>query len=528
MARAKTAMKKILEILRLHKDQGLSQRKVARASGCSLGTVNKVLRGAARAGLEWPLEQELSEEELQQRVFGASPVAPGDPRRQDLSFEDVYRDMQKHKHLTTRLAWEEYRAIHENGYGYSQFCHLFREWRRQRKVTMAQEHKAGEAMFVDYAGSTVTIFPPGGEPWQAPIFSAVLGASSFFYSEGCRGQDLESWIGANVRTLNEFGGSPKSVVPDNLKSGVTKADLYEPRVNQTYLEFARHYGMAVLPARPGKPQDKAKVESNVRFISQNILARLRKERFASLAQLNAVIAEHRDRLNAQPFQGRTESRRELFETVDRPALQPLPAKPYEFALWLRATVNVDHHVTVKGHHYSAPAALVQQRVDVRLTEHSVELLHGGERVGLHVRSSRRGGYTTIHEHRPKSHKEHLDWPPERIKLWAAQEVGPRTGALVSKMLDEHEYPQEHYRPCLGIIRLARHYGADRLEAASRRALHYGQLSYRSIKRMLESKADRLPLDNDGAKKFTPVEHRNVRGGSYYRGESGAGPQQGGG
>ena len=529
MARARTAMRKILEILRLRKESGLSQHKVSQASGCSLGTVNKVLKGAAQAGLEWPLEHEMSEEELQQRIFGVTKQARSSPRREGLNFEVVHRQLQTRKNLTVRLVWEEYRAGEPEGYGYSQFCHLYRRWREQHKVSMAQVHKAGQSVFVDFAGTTVMVYPPDGDPWEAQIFSAVLGASSFFYCEACRGQDLESWIGAHVRAFDYFGGVPKDLVPDNLKAGVTKADLYEPTINTTYLEMARHYHMAVLPARPGRPQDKGKVEANVRLVSQQILERLRHERFTSLQELNEAIAKHRDRLNDQPFQKRPESRRELFETLDRPALQPLPERPYELCFWLRARVHVDYHVAVKGHHYSAPVSLIQKTVDVRLTEHSVELLHRGQRVALHVRSRRRGGYTTNHAHRPVAHREHMGWPPERIKSWAAREVGPHTGELVSKMLDEHEYPQEHYRPSLGIIRLARHYGADRLEAASRRALHFGTLSYQSIKTMLESKADRLPLEaNESSKQFEPVEHGNVRGGCYYRDDDSAtDPRQGG-
>ena len=381
-------------------------------------------------------------------------------------------------------------------------------------------------MYVHYAGTTVRVCPPRCEPWDAQIFSAVLGASSYFHAEASRGQDLESWIGSHVRALAFFAGAPETVVPDNLKSRVTGAHLYEPRVNRTYLEFARHYGMSVLPARPERLKDKAKVKSNVKWISQNILEPFRHERFTSLAQLNAAIAERRARLNAQPFRKRPESRRELYESVDLPALQPLPAQACEFARWLRAKVNLDHHVTVDGHHYSAPAALVREHVDVRLSEHSVELLHRGERVAVHLRSHREGGYTTNNDHRPRSHREHLAWPPERIKRWAAREVGPQTGRAVSELLDAQGHPREHYRPCLGVIRLSRHYGADRLEAASQRALQFGKVGCQSIKSIPDSKADRLPLDDGNRREFSLVEHGNVRGGSYYREHGGEQPQGG--
>ena len=262
MARARTTMTKILEILRLRKESGLSQHKVSQASGCSLGTVNKVLKGAAKVGLEWPLQHPMTEQELQERIFGGSQEARTDPRREGLNFAAIHKQLQARQSLTIRLVWEEYRAAEPDGYGYSQFCHLYRQWREQHKVSMAQEHKAGESAFVDYAGSTVTVHPPDGDPWEAEIFSAVLGASSYFYCEACRGQDLASWIGAHVRALTFFEGAPACVVPDNLKSGVTKADLYEPTVNATYLEMARHYHMAVLPARPGRPRDNLKDSLN--------------------------------------------------------------------------------------------------------------------------------------------------------------------------------------------------------------------------------------------------------------------------
>ena len=515
MARARTGMNQIREILRLRHGGGLSQRKVARASGCSLGTVNKVLRGAARAGLSWPLAEDITEEELQKQVFGKKVAARSDVRRESLDFECMYRELQRRKHLTVRQLWKEYRAVHPDGYGYSQYCHLYRCWRQRRKVTMAQEHKAGEAMFVDYAGATVEVHAPQGEPWRAQIFMAVLGASSYFYVEASRGQKLESWIGSHVRALHFFGGSPNCVVPDNLKAGVTKASLYEPRVNNTYLEMLRHFGMAVLPARPRRPRDKAKVEQCVQFLSRNILEALRHDRFTSLEQLNAALAEHRERLNSQPFQKRPESRRQLYETVDLPALRPLPEQPYEFAVWLRAKVHLNHHVTVDGHHYSAPVALLQQHVDVRLSEHTVELLQGGQRVALHMRSHDQGGYTTRHEHRPKAHQKYLSWTPQRIQEWAKR-VGPCTSRGIHGLLEESDYPQEQQRPSLGIVRLSRHYGRDRVEAASRRALHYGEFSYQRIFNILQSKADRQPLEQEGGAHRSPVEHDNVRGGSYYR------------
>ena len=371
--------------------------------------------------------------------------------------------------------------------------------------------------FVDYAGQTVPVEDAEtGEVREAYVFVAVLGASSYFYCEASWGQDLEAWITAHVRTFEYLGGVVAVLVPDNLKSGVTKACRYEPVLNRGYKEMARYYGVAIVPARRFRPKDKAKVEKCVQLVEQSLLEPLRHQRFTSLAELNEALHERQAELNAKPFQKRPESRRELFEQLDRPALKPLPAERYEYAGWSVARVNIDYHVAVDGHRYSVPCELVQQQVDVRRTAGCVEVLHGGKRVALHRRSEVRGGLTTEPAHRPKSHREHGAWPPERMKQWAGQ-TGPAIAEVVSRLLDESEYPQERYGSCLGLIRLARQVGEARMEAAARRALHYETVSYRSIRAMLDSGADREPLE-DGAGTFKPPEHENVRGGAYY-GES---------
>jgi len=515
MPRARIAMHSIEEILRLRHECGCSQREIARSCGLSAGTVNKLLQLAGQAGLSWPLPPELDEAALQQRLYGRPAGAGPSARREAIDFAALHKELIQRKHLTLMLLWQEYREQHGDGYGYSQFCELYRQWKSRQDPVMRQEHKAGERLFVDYAGQTVAIEEAAtGQTREAVIFVATLGASSYFYAEASWGQDVACWIGSHVHAFEDFGGVPEILVPDNLKSGVTKACRYEPVLNRSYKEMARHYGVAIVPARAYRPKDKAKVEKCVQLVEQSLLEALRHERFTSLGELNEAIAARRKALNARPFQKRPESRRELFETLDRPALRALPAQRYEYAEWKLGRVNIDYHVAVEGHCYSVPCELVREPVEIRLTASGVEVLHKGRRVAVHARSGKKGGFTTAPEHRPKSHREHGAWPPERMKEWAAR-VGPSTAAVVGELLDRSPFPQERYRGCLGIMRLARQCGEERMEAAARRALHYRSVSYASIKAILTRGADREPLEGGEPRGGAAVKHDNVRGGAYY-------------
>ena len=518
MGKARVAMHSIEEVLRLHHECGCSQREIARSCGLSAGAVNKLLRLAGQAGLAWPLPPDLDEAQLQERLYGRPAGSRRSRRLEAIDFATVHKELKGRKHLTLQRVWQEYREQHADGYSYSQYCERYRQWKSRQDLVMLQEHKAGEKLFVDYAGQSVPVDDAeSGETRKAQVFVAVLGASSYFYAEASWGQDIESWIGSHVRALEHFGGAVAVLVPDNLKSGVTRACRYEPVLNRSYKEMSRHYGMAIVPARPFRARDKAKAEKGVQLVEQSLLEALRHERFTSLGELNAAIAELRPVLNAKPYQKRPESRRELFEELDRPALRPLPAQRYEYAEWLRARVNIDYHVAVDKHRYSVPCELVREQVDVRLTANCVEVLQRGRRVALHARSRKPGGFTTQPGHRPRSHREHGEWPPERMKEWAGT-VGPSTGRVVSELLDGSAFPQERYGGCLGIIRLAGQHGEERMEAAACRALHYGTVSYTSIKAILASGADREPLEA-AADSFAPVEHGNVRGGAYYGGAS---------
>jgi len=418
--------------------------------------------------------------------------------------------------VTLWLLWEEYKAVHPQGYQYTWFCQQYRAWAARTDVVMRQSHRAGEKLFVDYAGLTVPIIDrTTGEIRQAQVFVAVLGASHYTDAEATWTQGLDDWLMAHVRAFAFFGGVPEIVVPDNLKAGVQATHRYEPDLNPSYAELAAHYGVAVIPARVRKPRDKAKVEAGVLVVERWILARLRHRLLFSLAQLNQVLGEGLTALNHRAFKKLSGSRRQWFETLEQPALHPLPAEPDEFACWKKARVNIDYHIEVERHDYSVPYTLVRQEVDVRLTAATVEVFAQRQRVASHRRDHRPGRYTTVTAHRPKAHREYAEWTPERLVRWADQ-TGPSTAALVERILATRPHPQQGYRSCLGILRLGKTYGADRLEAACRRALAIGGFSYKSVDSILKRGLDQQPLpDPTHSTESTPPPHANLRGPAYY-------------
>jgi len=371
---------------------------------------------------------------------------------------------------------------------------------------------------VDYAGPTVPIWEgPGPAVREAQIFVSALGASHLIYVEGTWTQTLPDWIAAHVRMLEYYGGATTLVIPDNASALVPKPCYYEPEVHPTYRDFAAHYSTAILPTRVASPRDKAKVETAVQIVEREILAPLRHERFTSLAELNHALAFARERVNNRPFQKLPGSRRTLFEATERAALRPLPATRYELAEWRRAKVNIDYHVSVERHLYSVPYRLVRETVDVRLTATTVEILHQGTRVAAHRRSTVPGRATTDPTHRPKSHERHLDWTPSRLIAWGAH-VGPSTAQVVARILDRFPHPEQGYRACLGLFSLARRYTPARLEAAAHRALATQAVSYRSIKSILTTHLDHLPVSEDEPTAVVrlPATHAHLRGADYYR------------
>jgi transposase len=375
-------------------------------------------------------------------------------------------------------------------------------------------HLAGEKLFIDYCGPTMPIVDRHtGEFREAQIFVSVLGASSYTYAEATYTQSLPDWIASHQRALRFYGGVPALLVPDNLKAAVNSADRYEPGINATYAEMATHYGTAVLPARPYKPKDKAKAEVGVQVVERWILARLRHHTFFSLAELNAAITALLPALNERPFQGRTESRKDLFESIDRPALKPLPADDYEYAEWRKAKPGIDYHIAVDKRFYSVPHALIGQALEVRLTATTVEVLHKGQRVAAHPRHGQ-GRYTTETAHMPKAHQAHRDWSPGRFLNWA-KTIGPCTAQVIEQQLTDRPHPEHGYRACLGLLKLSRGYGKPRLEAACERALAIHSASYRSVASILKEGLDRQPLHDDQASQAELPLHTNVRGPGYY-------------
>jgi len=503
-------MRKIKEVLRL-KALGLTGRQIAASAGVARSTVSEYLRKAEVAGVAWPLPDQMSDPALGRLLFGPGQVRPDKKQRPDYSY--IHTELKK-KGVTLRLLWEEYLTENPDGYRYTQFCHYYHRFRGKLNLSMRQVHKAGEKMFVDFAGQTVPVIHAGtGEVRQAEVFVGVLGASNYTHACAVWSQELENWIACHVGAFEFFGGVPRVTVPDNLKSGVSKPCRYEPDLNPTYLDMAQHYGTAVIPARIRTPRDKAKVEAGVLLAERWILAALRNHTFFSLAELNVKIAELLVKLNNRPFAKLEGTRQSVFEQIDKPALLPLPAAPYEFARFKKATVNIDYHVDVFGHYYSVPYQLVKEKVDVRVTRATVEVIHAGKRVASHIRSYQKGGHTTLPEHMPRHHRQYMEWSPTRIIGWAGT-IGPNLAKLVEAILASRQHPEQGYRAAMGLISLARTYPQERLEAAAGRALGVRAFSYKSVRLMLKNNLETLPLAEQ--KPLPIVAHHNIRGADYYQ------------
>jgi transposase len=512
MATKRLSMRKTREILRQKWALGRSHREVARSLSVSVGTIGASLARAREAGLTWAEVEALRDSELEAKLYGA----PEGARRPLPDFADIHRELHR-TGVTLQLLHLEYLEQHSDGYGYTQFCRYYKRWLSKQQRSMRQIHRAGAKLFVDYSGKKPHIVDPKtGEVQEVELFVAALGASSCSFAEATRTQQLADFLASHVRAFEYFGGVTEAVVPDQLKTAVTRACRYEPGIQRDYGRLAEHYDTVVLPARPGKPRDKAKVEAAVLVVQRWILARLRNETFFSLGALNRRIAELLEELNQKPMRVYGASRRELFEQLDQPALKPLPQDRFHHGQWKDAKVNIDYHVEIEKHYYSVPHALVHEQVEVCFTATTVEIFHDGRRLASHVRSQARGRHTTQAKHMPKSHQQHLEWTPSRLISWGAS-IGPDTGKLVAAILDERRHPEQGYRSCLGILRLGKRYGEDRLEAACARALVAGARSYRHLETMLRKGLDRMPLPTPrprSAKSTSPV-HSNVRGGRYY-------------
>src|SRR5207342_2937910 len=435
MPGARLPMRKIRDVLRLTA-AGMSSRNIALSLSIGATTVIDFLQRARSASMSWPLPEDMTDEALEIRLFPASTaLAEIKARRPQPDWRTIHRELRQ-KGVTLQLLWEEHRATHPDGYGYSRFCELYRGWEARLSPTMRQTHVAGERLFVDYAGTTIAVIDGStGEAMPAQLFVAALGASNYTYAEATWTQCLADWIGSHTRAFAFIGGVTAMVVSDNLKSGIAKACFYEPTVNRTYAEMAAHYNTAIVPARPYKPRDKAKVEVAVQVATRFIIAKMRNRRFFSLAELNAAIAELVAQLNDRMSRHLGASRRALFEELERTALKPLPAEPYVFAAWKECRVGLDYHVEIEKHYYSAPHSLLRETVWARITARTVELFHRGKRVAAHVRASANRKHTTVREHMPSSHRRYADWTPERLRRQAG-EIGPNASALVEIILRE--------------------------------------------------------------------------------------------
>ena len=501
-------MRKIREVLRLRLEAGLSIRQISASTKTSVGAIQKLLARADALNLNWPLPEDLDDGRLAALFYpGADPTTS--TRYQVPDWATVHQEL-KRKGMTKQLLWEEYTAQYPNRcYSYSQYCDRYRQWLKQQKHSMRQTHKAGEKCFVDYCGPTVPIInPQTREVRTAQVFVAVLGASNYTYAEATWSQSLRDWLSSHVRTFEFFGGIPEMVVPDNLRSGVSKACRYDPELNPSYQQLAEHYQVAILPARPYKPKDKSKAEVGVQIVENWILARLRHHTFFTLAEANQCIRSLLEELNSRPFRRLPGNRQTAFETLDQPALRPLPKQPYEYVEIRRCRVNIDYHIEFDQHHYSVPHQYVGEQVEVQASDHLVQVHFRQRQVASHPRRHR-PGTTTEAGHMLARHRKQQQWTPGRLKNWA-RDIGPDTLIWVSDRLAEREHPEQAYRVCLGLLNLTREYPSQRLNAGCRIANREGLNRLKHIKAILRSNRDKLP-EQLPLNAELPQHHENIRG-----------------
>lgn len=508
MPAKRISMRKIRDVLRL-KAAGLSVRQISASTKLSTGAISQLVNKALALGLSWPLPDTLDDEQLARHFYPGADTRP-DRQAEVPDWPQVHQEL-KRKGMTKQLLWEEYAALYPNRcYSYSQYCALYLQWFAQQKRSMRQTHVAGEKCFVDYCGPTVPVVDAAtGEARQAQIFVAVLGASNYTYAEATWSQSLPDWLQSHVRAFEFFGGVPALLVPDNLKSGVTRACRYGPELNPGYQQFAEHYQVAIVPARPYKPKDKAKVEVGVQVVERWILARLRHQTFFSLSELNGAIRGWLAVLNQRPFKHLPGHRQAAFETLDQPALRPLPAHPYRYVDIKTAKVNIDYHVQYQQHHYSVPHAYVGETIELHAQEHQILVYFRRRQIAAHAR--RYGpGTTTIAEHMPLRHSQHQQWTPGRLQHWA-QQLGPDVLAWVTHQLESRAHPEQAYRVCLGLLSLSREYPPERLNQACQLAIQHGLHRLKSIKAILARHRDQVPLMAGVMPDERPQHHENIRG-----------------
>jgi transposase len=507
-------MRKLREVLRLTMGSGMPERQVGIALGIGKGTVNDIVHRAKAAGVGWPIPDDLDDVALEAKLY--PPRVPSGTIRPLPDWAEIHREMAK-KGVTLALLWEEYRADNPDALGYSQFCNLYREWTKKLDVVMRHEHKAGERLFTDFAGDTIPIYKRATTmvDFDANLFVSAMGISTLIYAEALTSEALDEWTMAHVNSFEGMGAVPHITVPDNLRSAVTKAHRYEATINRTFEEMATHYGTCVIPARARKPRDKAKVENSVLLAERWIIARLRKRKFYSLGELNEAIRECVAIINAKPFKKIPGSRNSLFAELDRPAMLPLPSQRYEFGEWKSYKVPFDYHLPAVGQYWSAPHHLVGHKVEIRISARSIEIFTKTKRVASHLRvpgTTKR--YVTDPAHMPKSHREHAEWTPERMIAWAAK-TGPETKAFVAELLASRPHPEHGYRSVLGIIRLEKKHGAERVEKATKRARALRSYSYHSVESILKNNLEDRPLPERHRTRRNR-QHDNIRGPEHYQ------------
>jgi transposase len=507
MPATRLTMRKIRETLRLRLEAGLPYRQISASTKTSIGAIQKLLSKADSLGLTWPLPDDLDDAALARMFYPSANTSTGTTAFPE--WTAIHLEL-KHKGMTKLLLWEEYTQQYPNRcYSYSQFCDRYRHWLGQQRRSMRQVHKAGEKLFVDYAGQTVPVVCPlTGVISPVQVFVATLGASGYTYAEATATQTLPDWLGSHVRAFEFFGGLPELVVPDNLKSAVSRACRYDPDVNPSYQQLAEHYRVVVIPARPRKPKDKSKAELSVQLVERWILARLRKHTFFCLAELNRCIHALLEDLNSRAFKRMPGSRKEAFEQLDKPVLKALPAQRYEYQEIKTVKVNIDYHIQYDQHLYSVPHQYVGERLELHASRTLVRIYMQRQLIATHPR--RKGtGMSTDPLHMPERHSKHLQWTPQRLKHWASQ-VGPDILMWVTERLETKTHPEQAYRVCLGLLSLSRQYPSDRLNASCRIANREGLGRLKQVRSILQSNRDQLqqqlPIGIE-----LPQDHENVRG-----------------
>jgi transposase len=514
MPAERLSMRKIRELLRLKYEHQFSNRKIALSCGIARATVSDYLNRVSRAQLSWPLPEELTDDNLEALIF--AKTEPSSVSLRPLpDWKQIQQEL-KRKGVTLYLLWEEYKKTYPEGFSYTRFCQKYRDFSKTLEPWMRQHHIPGEKCFVDYAGMTIPIIDrSNGEIKEAQIFVAVLGASNYTFVEATLDQSLPNWINSHIHAFEFFNGVTELLVPDNLRSGVSKSHRYDPDANPTYYEMAKHYGAAILPARVRKPKDKAKAEVGVQGVERRILALLRDHQFFSLTELNEALASRLKAYNQRPFQKLEGSRESQFILLDKPILKPLPIQAYGIAEWRKVRVGMDYHIELNQHYYSVPYRYMRKKLEVRITSNTIECFYKHSMVACHARNEKPFAYTTVKEHMPESHRAYLEWTPEKINEWAAK-VGIYVHLFIEKLMQEREHPQQGLRASLGILRLGKRYTDERLEKACERALTIGSLRYQSVESILKNKLENHPLPEFTSESHANVPiHPNIRGANYY-------------